>query len=258
MTEDRIPLGDDDDPVSPDARMSLLVLRPRRRARGLALVVHGRNGAASAPHMRLIASPYLALGMTVLMPDCCNSAHNDSAGGAADFTLDGHLRDALRAADHALAHARALGWSGGDIALAGHSMGAYAAGMLAATRLAGRCRHLLLVSPFVSGRQQVAARCAASADGLVALARELPQALFDWPRHDLLRHAGRIACPAATVVGVRDTVTPDAVVRTLAEALPRTISHTVLDGAHHSLEGGPHDAVFRSVVDGLEAEAAVA
>jgi pimeloyl-ACP methyl ester carboxylesterase len=132
-------------------------------------------------------------------------------------------------------------------------MGAYAAGMLAASTLADTCRHLLLVAPFVSGRHQIAARCAASADGLIQLAREVPQALTEWPRHDLLRHAGRIACPVATVVGVRDTVTPDAVVRLLAPELPRFVSHTVLDGAHHSLEGGPHEAIFGAIVGALEA-----
>jgi alpha-beta hydrolase superfamily lysophospholipase len=253
MKRERVILGASDDPVAPDARMSVLILRPRRRARGLAVVVHGRNGAADARHMRLIASAYVARGMTVVLPDCCGSAYNASAGGAGDFSLAGHLRDAGRAAAFAIEAAADLGWAGRRIALAGHSMGAYTVGMLAASTLADRCRHLLLVSPFVSGRHQIAARCATSGDGLVQLAGEVPQALTEWPRHDLLRHARRIACPAATVVGVRDTVTPDATVRLLGAALPAFVSHTVLDGAHHSLEGGPHEPAFAAVVDALDA-----
>jgi pimeloyl-ACP methyl ester carboxylesterase len=189
--------------------------------------------------------------MAVVLPDCCNSAHNESAGRAADFTIGDHVRDALRAAEWAIAN---LG-DGGTVCLAGHSMGAYAAGLLAASSFADRCRHLMLVSPFVSGQRQIAARAEASPDALAALGRELPQAFFDWPRHDLLRHVAGIACPAATVVGALDTVTPEPMVRILFDALPWPVTHAVLDGAHHCLEGGPHDCVLMETLAKLEAAA---
>jgi pimeloyl-ACP methyl ester carboxylesterase len=250
MKAERVVLGDDEDPVSPDARIGLLVTRPTGATDRLAVILHGRNGAAEAPHMDEIAAPYRARGYTVVLPDLSASEHNASAGTGADFTLEGQVRDALRTADWALATFGAR-----RIALAGHSMGAYAAGLLAATRLRAACRHLLLVAPFVSGRRQIEARAAAHPDGLRMLARELPQALTDWPRHDLTRQAARIAAPTAVVFCECDTVASRAAAEELLAALPAATGLTVLAGAQHCLEGGPHGPALAGVLDRLEAAA---
>lgn len=250
MTTLRAVLGDDEDPVSPDARIGLLVLRPERPAGRLALVLHGRNGAAEAAHMAEIAAPYRARGYVVVMPDLSASDHNASAGTGADFSLEGQVRDALRAAAWARAE-----FGGSQLALAGHSMGAYAAGMLAATVHRAACRHLLMVAPFVSGRRQIEARAAAHPEGLRWLARELPQALTDWPRHDLTRQAPRIAAPAAVVFCERDTVASRIAAEELRVALPAALDLVVLSGAQHCLENGPHGETLAAVLERLEAGA---
>ena len=93
--------------------------------------------------MKLIDA-YRARGYVVVSPDCCASAWNDSAGVEADFLLENHVRDVRRATLWAIGNAAAIGWSGGHLALCGHSMGAYAVMRLAAQDYSGKVGHLLL------------------------------------------------------------------------------------------------------------------
>ena len=127
MTPDVVPLGASENPEVADARMDIELWRAGEPSPRLAVVAHGRNGAAHAPHMQKLIDSYRARDYIVLSPDCCASAWNDSAGKEADFLLENHVRDVRRTVDWALANAAAVGWDGTHLALCGHSMGAYAA-----------------------------------------------------------------------------------------------------------------------------------
>lgn len=251
-------LGTAADPASDDARMSLELFGADEAPAGrLALLVHGRNGAAHAPHMLKLARAYLAAGYVVAAPNCPGSDGNDSAGDGADFTIGRLVRDAARAARWLMTETgRAeLGWSGGRLALCGHSMGAYAVAHLAAGALFGRAAHLMMVSPFTSGARQLAARVRYHPDGLAVLARELPEAITDWPRHDIFAFIDRLALPAAVVAGARDIIAPLENVRELVMRLPVHPEFLVLPAAAHCLEGGRYASELGALVRRLDQRA---
>lgn len=256
MTAERFELDGPEDPGTDAPRMSVLVFRPTGLATGdLAVVAHGRNGAADAPHVLQIVAPYLTLGMTVVSPNLCCSEWNDSAGRGADFLIGRHVRDTERTIRWAQDRRKALGWRAPDLCLAGHSMGGYAVMHLAATEHRAIARHVLAVSTFTSGENQFQARLRQDPLALEHLAREAPMAIEDWPRHDIRRDLAGLTMPASMIVGDRDTVTPAEHMRAVFEELPDPVDFVVLSGAHHCLEGGPHDAAFLSVVRRLEARA---
>lgn len=254
MSVDVVTLGQSEDPGDPDARMSVRVVRPVGPANGrLVLISHGRNGAAEAPHIGIIAEPYLLRGYTAVIPDLCASHHNGSAGTGDDFTIGLHVRDTRRALLWAMAEATDLSCDPDLVALAGHSMGGYAVSFLAATEFRTRVRHVLAAAPFTSGRRQLEARARLHPQGVDSLRSELPRALTDWPQHDIFAVIAQLSMPVSTVVGVLDTVTPEENVLEFNLMLPLAVDHVVLDGAHHCLEGGPHTAVLTAVVDRLDA-----
>ncbi len=254
MTPDIVPLGASDDPFSPDARISIEVWRDAPSPR-LAVVAHGRNGAARAPHMMKLIDAYRARGYVVVSPDCCASAWNDSAGAEADFLLENHVRDVRRAVLWAVGNAAAIGWSGGHLALCGHSMGAYAVMRLAARDYYGKVGHLLLASPFTSGVRQIEARAKYHPDGIANLRREVPRALDEWPRHDVFAVVDHLTLPVAIFAGGKDIVAPPENVRELVERLPSPPLFRLLPDASHCLEGGDYLAELIEAIDRLDAAA---
>lgn len=211
---------------------------PMGAARGVALIVHGRNGAADQGHIRPVVDACLSAGLAVLVPDLCHSAANASGGAAGDFTMAAHLADARAA----LAYARTLPlWQGGPARLLiGHSMGAYAVARLAAE--ASDVTGVLALSPVISGTALLAAREAMGPAAIAALRQELPGAFDEWPAHDALPAADAITCPTGIIVGADDTLTPPEDARILAGRLRRLVHFEVLPGEHHCPLGAGYAA----------------
>ncbi|MBS1182640.1 MAG: acetoin dehydrogenase subunit dihydrolipoyllysine-residue acetyltransferase [Proteobacteria bacterium] len=250
---DVIPLGTSDDPDAADARMGIELWRGDAPSPRLVITAHGRNGAARAPHMLKLIDAYRQRDYVVLSPDCCASAWNDSAGTEADFLLENHVRDVRRTADWAVANAGEIGWSGGHLALSGHSMGAYAAARLATGDYAGRISHLLLVSPFTSGVRQIEAREKYHPDGIANLRRDVPRALDEWPRHDIFTVIDQLTLPIAVFAGGLDIVAPPENVREFVDRLPVPPHYRLLPEASHCLEGSDYQAELLNAIDWLDA-----
>jgi len=254
MTLQVVSFGASDDPHAPDARMSVSVWVSAPSDR-LAVIAHGRNGAANAPHMMKLIDVYRARGYIVVSPDCCASAWNEAAGEERDFLLADHVRDVRRAIEWAEDNAATLGWSGEHLVLAGHSMGAYAVAHLAATDWHGRIGHLVLVSPFTSGTRQIEAREKYHPDGIANLRRDVPAALDEWPRHDIFTVIDKLTLPTAVIAGAKDIVAPPENVREFVERLPTAPAFLMLPEASHCLEGGDYAAELGGIVGQLDAAA---
>lgn len=228
--------------VSIKGRMTVWRTLPASKPRGFAIVLHGRNGGAQQPHIAAVTQACLAAGLSAVVPDLPCSAGNESGGEAADFTMSGHVADCRAVVSWTLEA------SFGPVVLAGHSMGAYAAGRIAATPGERRIVGLLALSPVVSGLGLIRARTDA---GRAALDREVPGALREWPTHDLTPDIPRITIPAAVIVGADDTLTPPATARALADALPRCVTYACLKGEHHCPVGPGYPAALSAALVAL-------
>lgn len=256
MSPTIIPIGTDANPHADDARMSVEVWAEDPSDR-LAVVAHGRNGAARAPHMMQLIDAYRARGYVVVAPNCCASPWNDAAGVEADFLLADHVRDVARAIHWAEANADAIGWQGKRLALCGHSMGAYAVAQLAASQWHGRIAHLISVSPFTSGARQIEVRAKYHPDGIANLRRDVPAALEEWPKHDIFQVIDRLTLPVAVIGGVKDIVSPPENVEEFVARLPRPPIFRMLAEASHCLEGGDYRREIAGIIGRLDAAADV-
>lgn len=229
----------------------MVVHRYRRSASaGTAVVAHGRNGAADQPQMLPIVDACLDRALAVVAPDLCNSGANDSAGGAADFTMAAHIAD-VRTAMAFAAEVEPVR-RGEPLLLIGHSMGAYAAVRIAAEAPPGTVSGVLAVSPVISGRALLAARQAMGGGALAALQAELPGAVTEWPQHDLATIAAGFKVPCAIIVGADDTLTTPRDAQTLASLLgTNTVYFDVVPGEHHCPLGKDYARSVGAALDRL-------
>ncbi|SEA61429.1 dienelactone hydrolase family protein [Rubrimonas cliftonensis] len=218
----------------PSASLGALLERPAGATPPVALVAHGRGGAAGQPQIAAIRAAYARRGWATLTPDLRFSAGNQSGGAPEAFTMANHLAD-LRAALDWLCESFEPGGGPARLGFAGHSMGAWAAATLA--RDFGGAAHLLAVSPVLSGEALLAARRALGRDAVAALRREVPGAEAEWPGHDARPALRALTAPTAVLVGGEDGLTPpqDARAFFAAAAAPRFFA--ALPGLHHCPEG---------------------
>lgn len=211
--------------------MIVRLFRPRDEVLGSAIVAHGRNGTADAPHMAPIIAACLARSLAVIAPNLCHSSANASAGAAATFTMGAHLSDLRQVLRWATVPERRR--RAEPLLLVGHSMGAYASLRIAADAGPGEISGVLAVSPVISGRALISARSAMGADAVAALRAELPGAFEEWPEHDIEAVVADIASAAAVIVGADDTITPPSDAARLAGWLGTCVWHDVIPGEHH-------------------------
>lgn len=209
----------------------------------IAILLHGRDGSADAAHMRPLADAYAARGWTVLTPDLPHSRATPGSGDPARYTMTGHVR----AARAVIGWARAQGPE--SLALAGHSVGAYAIAELAGDAGA---EHLLAVSPVISGAALMAARRAMGPDAVAALEREAPDMRAQMDCLNAAPALARCAAPVAVMTGARDTLTPpaDALAYLNASCAPRFFS--VLPGEGHCPTGHAYRRALDAALDALE------
>ncbi|MCD8496732.1 MAG: alpha/beta hydrolase [Alphaproteobacteria bacterium] len=234
-----------------DKHMSVLVYKPAQSdSQKLAFVHHGRNGKADAPHMLPVIKAYLRQGYTVIAPNARYSAANDSAGEARDFTISAHTEDLARSIEWAKSNTEILGWDGISFALAGHSMGAYAATYLAATDYKDNTEHVLAISPFTSGERQIEAR-RSHPNGIEFLQRELPQAMAEWPTHDIFTVIDNLTMPVSVLVGEIDNITPSYFVADFYNRLPNPGTMEIVKGQHHCIINNDFSRVVENHLTGM-------
>jgi pimeloyl-ACP methyl ester carboxylesterase len=212
---------------------AFVIETPGGDALGLALVIHGRNGAPSQPHIAAIRAAYARRGWATVTPPLRCSSANPGLGDPSAFTMAGHLADAGEAARRALDGARRLNMPD-RLALAGHSMGGWAVAELGAAMAVD---HVLGVSPVISGAALIAARERMGPDAVAALRREVPGAHAEWPHQDARRALGRIDAPVGVIVGDADTLTPPEDARRWLACARDARFLSVLPGQHHCPEG---------------------
>ncbi|MEM8623202.1 MAG: hypothetical protein AAGG47_06740 [Pseudomonadota bacterium] len=240
-----------------ETRMAVGVMRPAEpRIRGLALALHGRNGAPEAPHMLAISRALIAHGYAVIVPALRNSAPNSEAGTAGGhpsrFTMTAQVEDAGRVVDWVLkGGAGGAGVPAGPMLIAGHSMGAYAALRLAGERGPKAVTHVLGVAAVVSGRAILEARAAMGQPALDALEAEVPGAAFEYATHDLAHLTPNLDLPIAFVSGERDGLALPSDVSAFAATLPTPPHHEIVAGADHCPTGPLVDAALDRAVAAL-------
>lgn len=200
------------------------------QAAGTALVVHGRNGAPDQSQIVEIAQAYLARGWRVAAPELPYSSALPESGPPGELTLDRHRR---AAADVYLWAASR--WADAPLALAGHSIGAYAAARLAAE--AEGLHHLLAVSPVISGRALLDARIAMGPKAVEALEREVPLLRAEMEAEDAAPALASLSAPVAVVSGELDGLVPLHAARAYFDAAPRGHFFGALPGEHHCPAG---------------------
>lgn len=228
-------------------------------ARGLALMLHGRNGAPAQPQIVEAAGALARHGFTTVIPALPNSAPNAEDGTAGgephSFTMAAHHADAARVLDWlAKGGAEAAGGPPGQVLLAGHSMGAYAALRLAAEHGGDAVGAVLAVSAVVSGNALLAARAAMGPGALAALEREVPGATAEYTAHDLAPFAARLTQSLAFLTGVRDGLTRPGDVSRFAATLKPAPFVATIPGAEHCPSGPAYELALDRALGRIAAD----
>jgi pimeloyl-ACP methyl ester carboxylesterase len=230
-----------------EAPIACQIVEPVLPVVGVALLVHGRDGAGTSAHMVPIADAYVGRGWRVVAPDLPLSRATPGSGPPEDFTMQRHVEDARQV----------LAWVLGEmpvarrLALAGHSMGAYAIARLAAESVAAE--HLLAVSPVVSGTALLEARRAMGPAAVQELERDAPKLRAEMTAHDAVPALQKLTAPVAVVTGREDGITPVAAARAYFAAAPAAVFYSALPGQHHCPEGPLYTAALAAALDALGA-----
>jgi pimeloyl-ACP methyl ester carboxylesterase len=213
---------------------------------GTVVVLHGRNGAPDQPQIAAIVWAYLARGWRVVAPELPNSSALPGSGPPGELTMARH-RDAA-AEVWAWAAAR---WPMGRKALAGHSLGAYAAAHLG--RENPDNHHLLAVSPALSGRALLDARIAMGSAAVEALEREAPLMRAEMEAEDATDALRALRAPLAVISGELDGIVPLSVARAYFSAAPMAHFFASLPGQHHCPSGPDADIMLSAALTALDA-----
>ncbi|MBS0573235.1 MAG: hypothetical protein JSS08_08295 [Proteobacteria bacterium] len=218
------------------APVAVAVVAKARDPVGTVLLVHGRNGAPDQPHIAEIARVYLSLGWRVAAPELPHSAATPGSGPADQLTLASQ-RDAAR---QVLEWIRSA-WPETSVALAGHSLGGFTVGTLSAGD-AG-LRHVLAVSPVLSGQRLLDARRALGPEALAELEREAPLYRKDLETADIADCLSTTPAPVAVVTGREDGLVTIDHARAYFQAARNGAFFAALPGQHHC-PAGPACAVM--------------
>ncbi len=214
----------------------------------IAFVQHGYNGAVTSEHMKQIIGAYHNNGYTVIAFDCTNSC-NEADGTVDESTIDTHLHDL----EDGIAWAAQQSWYREPFALAGHSLGGYAA-LLYAEANPDKISHLFPASAVINGpaREESYARFAPEMlaaikagqsalhktmdDGAVNESCQAPDYFHSLFRYDVLPDAGKLQMPVMLMVGEKDTVCLPEHQWLLYQELPGPKEMHIIGGAEHCFD----------------------
>lgn len=211
----------------------------------VALVLHGRNGAPEQPHIEAIVSAYRRRGLASVVPELPHSAANPGSGEPAALSFRGQAIAVRRVAEWLAGQA-----PGRPVAVAGHSLGAFAAPRVAETL---PLAHVLAVSPVVSGQALLEARRSMGPEAVAALAAEAPALRAEMTAATAVPAIAALAVPVAVVTGAEDALTPPADARTYLAAAAQPRFFAVLPGQDHCPVGAATDTVLDAALIALGA-----
>lgn len=217
---------------------------------GVALLIHGRDGKGRSDHMLPVAQAYNARGWITIAPDLPRSRATPGFGDPEAFTMTGHVRDALAILSW-LRDNREFAASNMRIAVAGHSMGAYAAARLAADH--DVLDHVLAISPVLSGARLMEARIAMGPSAVETMQREAPALVAELADHDATVALGAIASPVGVVSGELDGITPPSTACAYLRAANWPCFLSILPGQHHCPQGDSYARALSAALDALKA-----
>ncbi|WP_089232514.1 alpha/beta hydrolase [Tropicimonas sediminicola] len=226
----------------------LVVASPGESVRGTVLLVHGRNGAPDQPHIAQIAEAYLARDWRVVAPGLPNSSALPGSGAPEKLTFTGHCK----AASAVWGWVRER-WPDTPLALAGHSIGAFAVAHLAAETPGPH--HVLAVSPAVSGRALLLARVAMGPPAVEAVEREAPLFRAEMEAADAAPALAKTDAPLAVVTGAEDGLVPLKDARAYFAAAANARFFAAVPGQHHCPVGPDVGEALTAALSALEASA---
>lgn len=214
------PLGD----------IPVVVAVPQDRPKGTVLLLHGRNGAPEQVQIAEIAQTYLARGWRVAAPELPNSSALPNSGPPGAVTFAGHVGAARQVWAWV-----ARQWPQAPRALAGHSIGGFAAAHLAADD--ADTHHVLAVSAPLSGMVLMRARAAMGPGAVDEVRHEAPAYFAEMRTADATAALHRTSAPLAVVTGAADGLVPLPDARAYFMAAPNARFFAALPGEHHCPAG---------------------
>ncbi|MBA4491917.1 alpha/beta fold hydrolase [Paracoccus sp. S1E-3] len=208
----------------------VVVAAGRARPRGTVLLVHGRNGAPTQPQIAEIAEAYRARDWRVAAPELPNSIALPASGPPEEVTFARHTQATAEVWAWMIRQ-----WPDTPLALAGHSIGAFAVAQLAGE--APEAHHLLAVSPPISGMVLLSARQAMGRAAIEAVAREAPLFYAEMPLADAAPSLARSTAPLAVVTGAEDGLVRLHDARTYFNTAPNGRFFGALPDEHHCPAG---------------------
>lgn len=213
---------------------------------GTVLLLHGRNGAPDQPQICEIATAYIARSWRLVAPALPFSSANPDSGPPEGITLSGHSHAAL-----AVWTWLAERWPAELRALAGHSIGAFAAAFLAAA--SRDAHHALAVSPALSGTHLLEARRRMGREAVTQLEKEAPRYRAEMEAGDATRSLGATRAPVAVVTGAEDRLVPLPHARAYFAAARDARFFAALPGQHHCPTGVDCQHMFVAALTALGA-----
>ena len=223
----------------------VVIAEPEGPVQGTVLLVHGRNGAPGQAQIAEIALAYLARGWRVAAPELPNSIALPESGPSDQVTFSGHTSAAM-----AVWHWLAAEFPGAPLALAGHSIGAYAIAHLAAATPG--THHVLAVSPPMSGMVLLNARQAMGPAAIDAVRAEAPLFLAEMPTADATQALRSITAPLAVVTGASDGLVRLNDARAYFDAAPNARFFAAIPNEHHCPAGAPCASMLSAALAALE------
>jgi pimeloyl-ACP methyl ester carboxylesterase len=214
----------------------------------IVFVQHGYCGSVDGDHIKQIIATYKNNNYTVIAFDCTNSC-NDADGTVDQSTIDTHLHDL----EDGIAWAAQQSWYREPFALAGHSLGGFAA-LLFAEANPEKISHLFPASAVINGpaREESYARFApemlatfkagqfvlqnTADDGVENVSCQAPDYFHSLFNYDVLPQAGKLHMPVLLMVGEKDTVCLPEHQWLLYQALPGPKEMHIIGGAEHCFD----------------------
>lgn len=229
-----------------DRPLQLVISDPKTEPSGTALVLHGRNGAPDQPQVSAITQAYLSRGWRVVAPELPNSAALPQSGPPEEVTMARHRNAAAQVL--ALVVER---WPAGRRAVAGHSLGAYAAAHLGSD--GHEIHHILAVSPALSGRALLDARIAMGFSAVEALEREAPLMRAEMENEDATQALKGLRAPLAVISGELDGIVPLRAARAYFDAASNARFFAAIPNQHHCPSGIDVDLALSAALASLDA-----
>lgn len=231
---------------SSNGTIPVVIAEPETDVKGTLLLVHGRNGAPAQAQIAEIAEAYLSRNWRVVAPELPNSIALPDSGPPDQVTFSTHTNAAFEVWRNLQQQ-----YPDSRLALAGHSIGAYAIAHLAAGW--PDTHHILAVSPPMSGLVLLNARKAMGPAAIEAVKVEAPLFFAEMTSADAIPALKQTAAPLAVVTGAADGLVPLADARNYFSAAPNGRFFAAIPDEHHCPAGAECRTMLEAALAALGA-----